>query len=68
MIKAMMHDGVRYGFGFGGPFMWLFWILLIVGVLWVIKAFAGGRPAVLNTEGCGASCYAQETTINVRPA
>lgn len=38
----MMHDGFGYGYGFGGPFMWLFWILVVVGVLWAIKGLAGG--------------------------
>ncbi len=38
----MMHDGMGYGFGFGGPFVWLFWILVIIGVVWAIKGFAGG--------------------------
>jgi putative membrane protein len=31
-----MFDG--HGFGFGGGFMWLFWILLIVIVVWALKA------------------------------
>ena len=33
-----MFDG--HGFGFGGGFMWLFWILLIVVVVWALKATA----------------------------
>lgn len=34
-----------HGFAFGGGFMWLFWILLIVAIAWAIKAtaFAGRR-------------------------
>ncbi len=32
----MMHG--EHGFGFIGGFMWLFWILLIVLVLWLVKA------------------------------
>jgi putative membrane protein len=32
----MMGNG--YGMGFGGIFMWQFWILVIVGVAWLIKA------------------------------
>lgn len=35
----MMGDG--FGMGFGGGFMWLFWILLIVVIVWVVKAVAG---------------------------
>ena len=33
-----MFDG--HGFGFGGGFMWLFWILLIIVVVWALKATA----------------------------
>lgn len=33
------HDGWM---GFGGGFMWLFWILLIVIIVWAVKAVAGG--------------------------
>ncbi|MCW5585667.1 MAG: SHOCT domain-containing protein [Chromatiales bacterium] len=33
-----MFDG--HGFGFGGGFMWLFWILLIVAIAWAVKATA----------------------------
>lgn len=33
-----MFDG--HGFGFVGGFMWLFWILLIVGIVWALKATA----------------------------
>ena len=38
-----MFDG--HGFGFGGGFMWLFWILLIVVVVWALKAtvFSSGK-------------------------
>jgi putative membrane protein len=34
-----MIDG--YGMGFGGGFMWLFWILVIVGIVWAVKAASG---------------------------
>ena len=30
-----------FGMGFGGGFMWLFWILLIVVILWAAKAAVG---------------------------
>lgn len=29
-----------HGFGFGGGFMWLFWVLLVVVVAWAVKATA----------------------------
>lgn len=28
------------GHGFGGRFMWLFWVLLIVAIVWALKATA----------------------------
>jgi putative membrane protein len=34
-----MFDG--HMMGFGGGFMWIFWILLIVVIVWAVKA-AGG--------------------------
>ena len=34
-----MHDGTW--FGFGGGFMWVFWILLIVVIVWAVKAATG---------------------------
>ena len=34
-----MHDG--HWFGFGGGFMWLFWILLIIVIVWAVKAAVG---------------------------
>jgi len=39
----MMFDG--HGWGFGGGFMWLFWILLIAVVVWIVKGAVGsGLP------------------------
>jgi putative membrane protein len=35
-----MFDG--HGFGLGGGFMWLLWILAIVAIAWVVKMVAGG--------------------------
>lgn len=34
--------GNGYGMGFGGIFMWLFWILVIIGVVWLVKLMIGG--------------------------
>ena len=34
-----MYDG--HVFGFGGVIMWLFWILLIVVIVWIVKAAMG---------------------------
>ena len=36
-----MQDG--HWFGFGGGFMWLFWILLIAIILWAVKAAVGSN-------------------------
>ena len=35
----MMGGGI--GMGFGGGFMWLFWILLILVIVWAVKAGGG---------------------------
>ena len=37
----MMGYGFGNGFGmdYGGGFMWLFWILLILAIVWAVKAF-----------------------------
>ena len=40
------HDG--WGFGLGGGFMWIIWILLGVLVVWLVRASIGngsGNPA-----------------------
>lgn len=30
-------------FGFGGIFMWLFWIVLLVLIVWLLKNVIGGQ-------------------------
>lgn len=35
----MYNGGHMFGFGWG--FMWIFWILVIVAIIWMIKSFAG---------------------------
>jgi putative membrane protein len=44
----MMGDG--FGMGFGGGFMWLFWILMILVIVWAVKAVAGSgnSPTILQ--------------------
>ncbi len=37
-----MYDG--HMFGFGG-FMWLFWLLLIIAIVWIVKALVGTPQA-----------------------
>jgi putative membrane protein len=36
-----MYEG--HMFGFGGGFMWIFWILLIVAIVWAAKVAGGNR-------------------------
>lgn len=31
--------------GFGGGFMWLFWILIIVAILWAVRVASGKQEA-----------------------
>lgn len=37
----MMSDG--FNMGFGGGFMWLVWILLIIAILWVLAMISGSK-------------------------
>ena len=45
-----MFDG--HGFGFGGGFMWLFWILLIIVIVWAVRAMLS---ADINRRGSAKS-------------
>ena len=36
------HDS--WGFGLGGGFMWIFWIVLIILVVWLAKTGFGSNP------------------------
>ncbi len=36
-----MFDG--HMFGIGGVFMWLFWFLLIMGIVWIVKTLANAK-------------------------
>jgi len=44
----MMGDG--FGMGFGGGFMWLFWILLIAVIAWIVKTAMDSRGSPLDQE------------------
>jgi len=40
----MMHwgnNGWQWGMGFGWPFMIFFWVLIILGIVYIIKMIAG---------------------------
>ena len=36
-----MSDG--FNMGFGGGFMWLFWVLLVVAIVWVLVTISGSK-------------------------
>lgn len=38
----MNMGGGWYGMGWGGPLMWILWILLAVIIFWVLKSLFGG--------------------------
>ncbi|MGE5237823.1 MAG: SHOCT domain-containing protein [Chloroflexota bacterium] len=42
--------GWGWGMGFGGVFMIIFWILVILGILYVVKSIAGGRKEGMKEE------------------
>lgn len=44
----MMGDGS--GMWFGGGFMWIFWILLIVLIVWAVKAATGTGTGSNNSD------------------
>jgi len=37
-----MHMDGGFGMGFGGFYMIIFWVLVIIGIIFLIRAFAGG--------------------------
>jgi len=41
-----MFDGHMYGLG--GVFMWLFWFLLIMGIVWIVKMLANPKDSSTN--------------------
>ena len=43
-----MYDG--HMFGFGGGFMWLFWILIIIAIVWFAKVVIGGGDSSKDKE------------------
>lgn len=57
-----MVEGHWMNFGFGGGFMWIIWILLLVAVIWVIKA------AVSSGDGTGGRGDRPETALDILKA
>ena len=46
-----MNGGHDYGFGFfGGGFMWIFWIAVIVLVLWAVRGMVSGGASFTEKE------------------
>ena len=50
----MMHwgnfGGAGYGFGFGWIFMVLFWVLLMLGIIYLVKQLLGGSRGAVGKE------------------
>lgn len=44
-----MMNGHEGWFGFGGGFMWLFWILIIVVLVFVLRAALGGGSTITGS-------------------
>ncbi len=42
--------GLGWGMGFGGVFMIIFWILVIVSIVYLVKSIAGGRKGEVKQE------------------
>ena len=47
--KNMMGSG--YGMMFGGVFMWLVWLLLIAGVIWIVLSLLRGHRSATHERG-----------------
>jgi putative membrane protein len=42
--------GDHVGFGFGGVFMWIFWVFIIVAIFVLVKSFSGGGSSASSSE------------------
>ncbi|MBS1112237.1 MAG: hypothetical protein H6Q95_529 [Nitrospirae bacterium] len=45
-----MHFGYEWGMGFGWIFMIIFWVVVIIGVVYLIKLIAGGTKSDEKSE------------------
>ncbi len=45
-----MSDGHWMGFGFGGGFMWIVWVLVLLAVIWGIKAAFSASSSTDRTQ------------------
>ena len=45
-----MHFGYGWGMGFGWIFMIIFWVVVIIGVVYLIKLISGGTKSEEKTE------------------
>jgi putative membrane protein len=42
--------GDHVGFGFGGVFMWIFWVFIIVAIFVLVKSFSAGGSSASSSE------------------
>ncbi|NOY16943.1 MAG: SHOCT domain-containing protein [Gammaproteobacteria bacterium] len=47
----MFGNSGGFGFGFGGIFMWIFWILIIVAIVALFRGMSNSRSGTSSSEG-----------------
>lgn len=56
MTEMMTGSG---GMFFGGGFMWIFWILIFIGIVWAVKVATG------SSSGTGTSQNSEDSPLDI---